>query len=373
MIGQTPRMVWIAATALLLAACRNVDAAREVPKSGPDSVIVLTPAKSSSLTVVTVGVRTERLVANLAAQLVPNEDRTVRISSPVTGRVRVLDAAPGAFVRPGSPLAHIVSGDLAQAVSDLAKANAVLASAEANRTRTRDLYDHQVASRKDLEQAETDATQARAEALRARARIEQLGSAPSGMSGEYVLRSPIAGEVIERNANPGMEVRPDLGTTLFTVSDLSTLWLTANLYQKDLVNVRPGARLVFRSDALSGRTFDSRVTYVSNALDPLTRTAVLRAVLPNPDHALRTMETGDAHLYVRDAQPSLVVPTRAIVTHGDGSVVFVETTPNHFVRRTVELGDDDGESTVILSGVNPGERVVVDGSILLDGEAQHAN
>ena len=372
MIGHIARMGCVAAAPLVLAACRNADAAREVPKAGPDSVIVLAPAKSSSLTVATVGARTERLVANLAAQLVPNEDRTVRVSSPVTGRVRALDAIPGTFVRPGSPLAHIVSGDLAQAVSDLAKANAVMASAEANLTRTRDLYEHHVASRKDLEQAETDGTQARAEALRARARIEQLGSTSGGMSGEYVLRSPIAGEVIERNANPGMEVRPDLGTTLFTVSDLATLWLTANLYQKDLANVRPGARLVFRTDAVPGRTFEARVTYVSNALDPSSRTAVLRATLPNPDHALRTMETGDARLYVHDAQPSLVVPTRAIVTHGDASVVFVETALNQFVRRAVKVGDDDGESTVILSGLSPGERVVVDGSILLEGEAQHA-
>src|ERR1700730_56069 len=372
MINIVSRKRCVATATLVLAGCRNVDAAREPPKTGSDSVIVLTPAKLTSLTIATVRSRSERLVANLAAQLVPNEDRTVRVSSPVTGRVRALAAIPGTVGGPGSPLAHIVSGDLAQAVSDLAKANAVMASAEANLTRTRDLYDHHVASRKDLEQAETDAAQARAEALRARARIEQLGSASGGMSGEYVVRSPIAGEVIERNANPGMEVRPDLGTTLFTVSDLSTLWLTANLFQKDLANVRPGARLVFHTDAVPGRTFEARVTYVSNSLDPSSRTAVLRATLPNADHALRTMETGDARLYVHDAQPSLVVPTRAIVTHGDASVVFVETAPNHFVRRAVQVGDDDGESTVILSGLKPGERVVVDGSILLEGEAQHA-
>src|ERR1700732_5394267 len=114
MIGQITRLSCVAAALLLLAACRNVDAAREVPKAGPDSVIVVAPEKSSSLTVATVGTRTERLVANLAAQLVPNEDRTVRVSSPVTGRVRALDAIPGTFVRPGSPLAHILSGDLAQ-------------------------------------------------------------------------------------------------------------------------------------------------------------------------------------------------------------------------------------------------------------------
>jgi multidrug efflux pump subunit AcrA (membrane-fusion protein) len=111
---------------------------------------------------------------------------------------------------------------------------------------------------------------------------------------------------------------------------------------------------------------------VSNALDPSSRTAVLRATLPNFDHALRMMETGEASLYVQESLPSLVVPTRAIVTHGDASVVFVESAPNRFVRRAVQVGDDDGESTVILSGLRAGERVVIDGSILLEGETQHA-
>jgi cobalt-zinc-cadmium efflux system membrane fusion protein len=372
MIGRFALVSCVIAAPLTLTSCRKAAAAREAPAPGPDSVIVLAPAKLSNLTVATVGTRTERLAANLAAQLVPNEDRTVRVSSPVTGRVRTLDAAPGSYVAAGAPLAHIESGDLAQAVSDLAKAEAATASTQANLTRTRDLYDHHIASRRDLEQAETDATQARAEAFRARARMRQLGSAAGSMTGEYILRSPLAGEVIERNANPGMEVRPDLGATLFTVSDLSTLWLTANLFQRDLANVRPGARLVFRTDAEPGRTFEARVTYVSNALDPTSRTAVLRATLPNPDHTLRTMETGDARLYVQESVPSLVVPTRAIVTHGDASVVFVESAPNRFVRRAVQVGDDDGESTVILSGLRPAERVVIDGSILLEGETQHA-
>ncbi len=362
------------AIALLVVAagCRNAEASHELPPEQSDSVVVVAPAKLSSLSVASVGLRTERLVANLAAQLVPDEDHTVRISSPVTGRISGLDAVLGSSVEPGSPLARIVSGDLAQARSDLEKSNAVMSQAQATLLRTRDLYEHHVAARKDLEQAESDATQARAEAARARARIEQLGSGYGGVTGEYVLRSPIRGQVIDRTANPGMEVRPDLGAPLFTVSDLSTVWLTVNVFQKDLPNVHPGARLVFHTDAFPGRTFEARVKYVSNALDPASRTAIVRATLPNADGSLKTMETGEAGLYVHDASPVLVVPTRAIVTHGDASVVFVSTGKNRFVRRTVQLGDDDGESTVVLSGLNQGDRVVIDGSILLEGETQHA-
>lgn len=367
-VGRSCRVALL----VFLAECRNAEASHDVPPQQPDSVVVVAPAKLSSLGVASVGLRTERLVANLAAQIVPDEDHTVRVNSPVTGRISSLDAVLGSTVSAASPLAHIVSGDLAQARSDLEKSNAVMAQAQATLVRTRDLYEHNVAARKDLEQAESDAAQARAEAARARARIEQLGSGYGGVTGEYVLRSPIRGEVIDRNANPGMEVRPDLGTPLFTISDLGTVWLTANVFQKDLPSVRPGARLVFRTDALPGRTFEARIIYVSNALDPVSRTAIVRATLPNASGSLKTMETGAAGLYVHDTNAALVVPTRAIVTHGDASVVFVATGRNRFVRRAVQLGDDDGESTVVLAGLNPGDRVVVDGSILLEGEGQHA-
>ena len=342
-------------------------AARVVTK--PDSIIALTEEKATGLSIEPAGTRAERLLARLPAQLVPDESRTVRVTSPVSGRIVTLDAAPGTNVAARAPLAHITSSDLAQASSDVEKSAAVAAQTEAALLRARDLYAHHVNARKDVEQAEADAAQARAEAARAQARATLLGG--SGRArGEYVLTSPIAGEVVERSANPGMEVRPDLSAPLFVISDLRSLWLTTNVYQHDLPAVRPGARLVFRSDAVPNREFEARVAFVGSSLDPQSHTALVRATLANRDRALRTMETGEVSLYAPEAVITVVVPSRAIVTRGERTEVFVELAPRRYIRRFVIVGDDDGSVAAIRSGLSAGERVVVDGSLLLEAEAE---
>jgi multidrug efflux pump subunit AcrA (membrane-fusion protein) len=114
------------------------------------------------------------------------------------------------------------------------------------------------------------------------------------------------------------------------------------------------------------------VSYVAGTLDPQTRTALVRATMSNPDHALRPLEVGTAHLLAPTTSPLLVVPTRALVTHGGDTVVYVELAPGRYVRRPVTVGEDDGVTAVILSGIALADHVVVDGSLLLEGEAARA-
>lgn len=355
------------------AACAGSSDASEHPPKPPSEVITVASEKLGAFSIDTVGTRRERVVAVLPAQVVMDEDHTVRVTPPVAGRIRTLDASPGMYVRAGQPLAHIASSDLAQAKSDLVKAEAALAQSTAALRRARDLYEHRVIAQKDLEQAQSDDAQARAEAERARTRVRILGSGSASVDGEFVLRAPISGDVLDRTANPGAEVRPDAGTTLFTISALDTLWLTANVYQRDLANVRPGSHLQFETDAVPGRRFDARITYVSGALDAQTHTALLRATLPNPGHVLKTLETGQARLYAPDRSATPVVPTRALVTSGTQTVVFVQVGPGRFVRRSVTVADDDGQFASIVSGLAPGDHVVVNGSLLLAAESEQVH
>ena len=316
--------------------------------------------------------RNERVIAALPAQVVMNEDRTVRVLTPVAGRIASLDAAPGDEVAAGAALAHIVSPDLGQAASEFAKARAAAAQTRAAIARVQDLYDHHVAALKDLEQARADDQQAEAELTRARARMSTLG-ADTGFTSRYVLRAPIGGIIVDRTANPGAEVRPDSPTPLFTITSLDVVWLTANVYQRDLAAIPRGAKLRFTTDAVPGREYEATVTYVSGTLDPQTRTAVVRATMPNVAHALRPQETGTARVLVPEKTPVLVIPTRALVTHGTDTVVYLETAPGRYLRRVVTVGDDDGATAVITSGVAPGDRVVVDGSLFLEGESARAS
>jgi len=358
--------------AMLLVACRTPDDAPAAePPAGTHGEVRLAPndPKLAYLTLDTVAPRTEKVVAVLPAQLVVDEDHTARIASPVTGRVRTIDVEPGDRVHAGQALAHISSSDVAQAESDLLKAQAALSQASTGLDRARDLYRNKVIALKDLQQAESDAAQAYAEQERAAARVSLLGAAVDVVRQEFVLRSPIDGDVVERNLNPGAEVRPDNAQTLFTISSLDTLWLTAGAYQRDLATAKKGDQLAFTTEASPGRRYLARVQYVSSALDPQTRTATIRAVLPNPDHTLRTQVFGEASLLAPDTARMPVVPVEALVTHGNQTVVYVEATPGRFVRRPVEVGADDGRSAAITGGLHIGERVVCGGSLLLDAEA----
>ena len=354
-----------------VAACRGTEGARPAAEAPPNGEVRFEPDSPSLkyLTVDTVRLRQERVVSVLPARLVMDEDHTVRVLPPVTGRIQSLDVEPGDPVREGQPLAHILSSDFAQAASDLAKAQAALNQMETALARARDLYEHHVIALKELEQARSDEAQARAEAERAQARVRLLGGNGGAEGSVFVLRSPLAGEVVERTANPGQEVRPDAAVPLFTVSLLDTLWLTAGVYQRDLALVRRGNRLVFRTDAVPGQRFTATVRYVSASLDPQTRTATLRAALPNPGQILKPEMFGEARLMAPEPNGAVVVPSGALVTRGTQVLVFVQRGPGRFVPREVTVADDDGETAAIASGLERGELVVTRGSILLAAQS----
>jgi len=357
---------------LALAGCHQSPRAAQAasPPLAADEVRI-DPAsgKLAQIRVELPALRRERVIVALPAQVAMDEDHTARVLTPVSGRIASLDAAQGDEVRAGAPLAHIVSADAAQAASDFAKARASASQTRAALARVQDLYQHRVASLKDLEQARSDDQQAEAELTRARLRLTTLGGDSGMVSTQYVLRAPTGGVVVERTVNRGAEVRPDASTPLFTITSLDVLWLTASVYQRDLAAIRRGVTLRFFTDAAPARTFEATITYVSGALDPQTRTASVRAVLSNPDHLLRPFETGTASVIAPTTAPRLVVPTRALVTHGNDTVVYVEIAPGLFARRPVTVGEDDGTSAVILSGLGSQDRVVVDGSLLVEGEA----
>lgn len=322
----------------------------------------------AQITVDTVRIRRSRVVAVLPAQVALDEDHAVRVTSPVTGRIATINVAAGDHVTPGAPLASIVSSDVALARSEWQRAEAALTLAVSALARTRDLFDHRVVALRDLQQAIADSTQARAERDRALAALQRLGTTNPTVGSDYVLRAPLGGEITARPANPGMEVRPDLADPLFTIADLDTLWITASVYERDLAAVRRGQRVVFTSDALPGRRIEAAIVYVSQALDPATRTATLRAVVPNRGHDLRPGMFGEARVIAFDTTGVPTVPTTALVTRGAETIVLVQVTPGHFVARPVRVGADDGEVAVILEGLRVGELIVTRGSVLVAGE-----
>jgi cobalt-zinc-cadmium efflux system membrane fusion protein len=338
----------------------------------------LTPdeVRSAHISVTTVGY--QELDRELAAsgKIAFDDQRVTHVFSPVTGRVLRLLAQPGQKLRRGDPLALIVSPDVGSALADAAKAQAALGAASRELTRQRELYAVRATAQRDLEAAESNERQARAELERAREKARLLGGGGDRVTQSFVLRSPIAGEVIARATNPGVEVQGQYagGTAveLFTIGELDRVWALADVFEADLGRVAVGATVSIEVVTFPGRKFPGRVDWISGAIDPATRTAKVRCAIDNRDRALKPEMYATVAIRI-PGERALAVPRAALLRQGDQTLVFREVgvAPDgavRFERRPVKVDDEGNDGALrVLAGLAPGDRVVSSGGILLLG------
>lgn len=306
----------------------------------------------------------------VTGRLAWDEDATVRVFPPLAGRVVALKAPVGVRVAAGALLAEISSPDFGQAQSDATRAATDLASAERTRERVARLVERGASPRKDLDTAEADLSRARAEARRTATRLsrwggEAAGDAARGPDQLYRLTSPIAGVVVERNANPGQETRPDVAVPLFVVSEPRALWVLLDVTERDLASVKAGDRLSLRTDAYPGRTFAGRLDLVGDALDPATRTVKARGRVDNPAGLLKAEMYVTVEVEGVVVAAAAVVPARAVLTEDGRRFCFVVDGPGRFRRAAVEVGVERDGKVPVLSGLPDGAQVVTEGSLLL--------
>jgi Cu(I)/Ag(I) efflux system membrane fusion protein len=187
-------------------------------------------------------------------------------------------------------------------------------------------------------------------------------------SSRLALRSPVTGTVLERNLVEGQYVGAD--TPLFTVADLSRVWVLVDLYEMDMGRVRVGDRARFVADGLPGRTFDGAIDFIYPTVSNETRTLKARMSLANADGALRPGMYGQADVASRAGVPPLVVPSEAVINTGEVSYVFLARAGGTFEPRRVWTGKDDGDRVVVLSGLADGDTVVASASFLIDSESR---
>jgi membrane fusion protein, heavy metal efflux system len=312
---------------------------------------------------------TEASVTPATGKVGFDEERVSRIASPVSGRVVELLAHPGDRVKRGQGLLVIASPDAQAAVADHVAAESDLSVARRNLERVKRLFAEQAVPGKDVQQAEGDATKAAAALARAASRMEVLGinpAAPEAHGARFVLRAPIEGVVVERPAFLGMEVRPDSGTPLVTVADLTRLWVMADVYERDLGRVAVGQKATVRVASSPTRSWEGTVTHVGELVDPATRTVKLRIEVDNsrlelkPEMFARVMVKGTAA-----ATPALSVPSSAVLSDGDSSAVVLAFGGGRFQKRTIEAGAEQDGRIRVMSGLTTGDQVVVDGALFL--------
>ncbi|HTS03154.1 MAG TPA: efflux RND transporter periplasmic adaptor subunit [Thermoanaerobaculia bacterium] len=308
----------------------------------------------------------------VTGRLAWDEDATVRVLPPVAGRIVSLRGPVGTRVAAGDVLAEISSPDYGQAQADAARASADLAAARRTRDRAARLVERGAAPRKDLDAAEADLARSRAEAARSAARLARWGGdagaiadGDRGPDQLFSLASPLPGVVVERNANPGQEARPDAAVPLFVVTNPRILWVWLDVTERDLALLSPGDRLAVRAAAWPGRTFAGRLDLVGDALDPATRTVRARGAVDNREGLLKAEMYVTVEVSGKSPRSATVVPARAILTEGAGRVCFVAAGPGRFRRTRVTVGPERDGKVPILSGLPDGARVVTDGSLLL--------
>jgi cobalt-zinc-cadmium efflux system membrane fusion protein len=362
-----------------LAACHRTEPVESTPPPG-ETWLTNAQIQGARLVIEPAGKRTLALHLVTAGRVAFDEARVAHVFSPVSGRVTKVLGAFGQRVGKGEPLAVIESPDLGSAWSDLIKARADRVAAEREFERQRDLLEHHAAAERDSEVAQDNVAKARAEVERAQLRLRMLHASESGSATqEFFLRSPISGEIVNRTATPGLEVQGMLSSAnvvaeLFTVGDIERVWVWGDIYQRDLGKVRRGQKVTISSVAYPGHAITGALDFIANALDPQTHTAKIRCAVPNRDHALKP-EMYVALSVELERRESLALPQTAVIRSGDRQTIYVEDGKTddgrtRFRERTVEIGEADDGWVGVLSGLVPGDRVVVAGSILLSGSRE---
>ncbi|MBT2334443.1 efflux RND transporter periplasmic adaptor subunit [Variovorax paradoxus] len=303
---------------------------------------------------------------SLPATVEANPAGTVNILPPLTGKLLELKVHLGDTVKRGQLLATMASPDLAQAVADAQKARDALDLAQRALVRARGVNEAGSNAAKDVEAAQSSVAQQTAELRRSETRLRSLGAEGGGGQAGQVLKiaAPMAGTVTTLNAAAGANLN-DANAALMTVSNLDSVWVTVNVPENIVGTVAPGQNAVIALAAYPGRSFTGKVAFVSAVLDADTRRARARIVFANPDGLFKPNMYATAVLGVPQGAQAQV-PASALLMNNDSVSVFVEAEPWTFVRRTVELGREDGDRVRIRSGLASGERVVVRGGVLLN-------
>jgi cobalt-zinc-cadmium efflux system membrane fusion protein len=354
-------------------------AAKTNPDEVPPGQVWLTPqqVKDAKLEIEATDLRPVGGIIRAAGKVTFDDLRVGHVFSPVTGRITKILANPGDRVKKGQPLCVIQSPDLGSAISDMAKAHATLFQAEKDWKRQKELFEAHAAAQRDYEAAESAYLNAKAELERAQRKARLLrSSGVDSVTQEFMLPSPIEGEVIMRSANLGLEITGQYSqganVELFTIGELDRVWVLADVFEMDLPKVKKGAEVTVNVLAYPEQTFKGAVEWISGALDPVSRTAKVRCSIANPDGSLRPEMFGTALITV-DAATKLAIKRSSILLMGEQPVIFVQTgtTPRgelKFERRPVFVDEMLGGDYVPLKmGAQQGENVVIGGGVLLLG------
>ncbi len=376
-----PRLA--AALALTLAAaCSSGGDKPDVPGGTPSSDaassakdVSLTPAQLAKIHVAAVSLAPFRPEIRTTGTVAFNGDRSTQVLAPVSGPITRILVSPGAYVRKGAALAMVTSPDFATAIAAFRKAQSTYRNMQRIADLDAQLFKNDAISRREVDQAVTDAAGAAADRDAAMEQMRALGLDEGSIAAirenrsavnatSAVIRAPLEGTVVEKLVTPGQLIQA--GTTpAFTIADLSTVWVEANVFEADLGLVAAGEGATVTTGAYP-TPIVGKVTYVGSLVDPGSKATSVRILAPNPRGVLKRDMLVNVAIRAAQSKNALLIPTAAVLRDDQNlPFLFLALPNNHFVRRQVKLGARSGDLLEVTSGLSAGERIVIDGALFL--------
>jgi cobalt-zinc-cadmium efflux system membrane fusion protein len=363
----------VSAILLALAGCEGrPTAAASGGANNTNNPVMFTvpPDQMAHVQVLTVQPTTLTRFLRLTGAVAYNSFRTTPVITQVSGPVSRVAVLPGQKVNQGDPMLYVSSPDYSQLRSNYLKAKSAFALAQKANSRAQDLYQHRAIAEQNVEQAQSAEVQAGGDLMAAQAALKVMGiTDPDALvngppSFEIPVKAPIGGLVVEQDVSAGQLIQP--GTTqCFVISDVSTVWVLVNIYQKDLPYVHVGDTVTIQTDSYP-EIFHGRIAYVAASLDPNTRTLQARIETNNPGEKLKKDMYVVATVNAGTIANAIALPDAAVLRDTENQpFVYAEASANQFGRRSVTLGESLNGQTEITSGLKAGDRVVGNGSLFL--------
>ncbi len=358
----------------VMTGCRQAAAASEGPQPpAGEAWFTAAQVNAAQIEVAPAGEHPVDEVVTTSGRVTFDDQKVAHIYSPVTGRVTAMTAALGQRVTHGQALASITSPDIGQWSSELGKAKADFTAAEHDFTRKTELLAVKAVAQADYEISEDAYRQAKAEMQRAQLKTQLLrGGTSDAINQSFTLTTPIDGEVISRSLTPGVEVSGQYANgqavELFTIGELDSVWVLADIYESDLSRVKVGAKVSVSPLAYPSKTFEGKVDWVSGVLDPATRTAKVRCTFDNKERFLKPEMYTSVRIVATEAKQAFAVPRSAVVRLGEQTIVFAQAgqAPDgrvRFERLPVTVDEAiEGAFVPVERGISAGAQIVTRGA-----------
>ncbi|MES1226121.1 MAG: efflux RND transporter periplasmic adaptor subunit [Bacteroidota bacterium] len=322
-------------------------------KAVPDSIINKTETAPVEMDEIAESVK-------LNGKIIPNESKQAKVYALVSGKIKSLSVELGDYVKQGQQLAVLQSTEVAGVTNDLSLAQSNVDITKKNLESTEQLYKSNLATEKDLTTAKLEFNKASSELNRA----TQVSSITGGTNATYVLKAPITGTVIEKTITNNSEVRGDNNNSLFTVADLSTVWVIASVYESDINKIHIGDNVIVNTLSAPEKNYEGRIDKIYDVLDPASRTMKVRISMSNPHNELKPEMFATINVKGKSEGRMLSIPSKAVVLDDSKQYVIVKKDKQQLIIKPVQVQKRIGDKSFV-TGLNEGDLVVTNSQVFL--------